>query len=305
MRGGGALLDDLRGRVFALGGAVRPPRIGVEVELIPVDAVTGVQVPVSAQAGRCTLPLLRRHGALRGWVEGPSEYGPPQWEVPGVGIVSYEPGGQIELGAFPCASAATLLAGLRGTVLPLRDALGEAGIDLLSVGVEPRHPLATVPLQLPGERYRRLTAFLEAIGTGGVRMMRQTAAIQVSVEFGLEPLLAWRVLNAMAPHTIAIFASSPLYCGVPTGDRSFRAAIWRELGGGRTGIFPCEHPVEEYLRMAVAAPYILSGAEPVPGAPEGGLAPFAWWMAEGRAGLTEWRAHLTTLFPEVRPRGFG
>lgn len=294
----GALLDDLRRRVFRIGRPPAAPRIGAEVELIPVSAATGLQVPIAAPEGPATLPLLRLHAARHGWVEGPPAYGAPRWELPGAGIVSYEPGGQVELSALPCRSAGTLLGILRDTVLPLREWLGDAGIELLSAGIEPRHPLSTVPLQLPGARYRALTEFLEAIGTGGVRMMRQTAAMQVSVELGPEPLLAWRVLNAMAPHVVAVFAASPLYEGRFTGHRSYRAAVWRALDGGRSGIFPCERPLEEYLRFALAAPVIL------PGGREAGFPPFERWIAERRTGEDAWRAHLSTLFPEVRPRGF-
>jgi glutamate--cysteine ligase len=185
---------------------------------------------------------------------------------------------------------------LRETVLPLRAFLREEGIELLSVGVEPRQPLSTVGLQLPGERYRRLDAFLRRIGTGGERMMRQTAAVQVSVDWGPRPALAWRVLNAMAPVVVAAFASSPAYAGEPTGHRSTRAAIWRALDGGRTGLFPGDRPAEEYLRFALDAPAILLG-------PAGCGRPFAAWLDDG-ATLQDWHAHLTTLFPEVRPRGF-
>lgn len=298
MAGADALREDLRRRVFRLAAPAARPRIGAEVELIPVAADTGLQVPVTAVRGPSTLPVLRRHAALHGWAEAPSPYGAPQWEVPGAGILSFEPGGQVELSALPRLTAASLLHALRRTVLPLRASFREAGILLLSEGIEPRHPLATVALQLPGARYRRLTDFLESAGTGGVRMMRQTASMQIGVELGPEPLLAWRVLNAMAPHVVAIFASSPLYEGRPTGHRSFRAAVWRALDGGRTGLFPCERPVDEYLRFALAAPVILPTAQPA------GYPPFEQWMASGGGGMEAWRAHLTTLFPEVRPRGF-
>lgn len=290
------LLHDLRHRAFAA-APLAPPRLGAEVELIPVAAGGGAQVPIAApEGGLATLPLLRAHGARRGWIEAPSPHGVPQWVVPGAGTVSYEPGGQIELSALPSPSAGTLVRRLRDTVLPLTAALRDHGIELLSVGVEPRHPLERVPQQLPGERYARLAAFLDAIGTGGGRMMRQTAAMQVSVDWGPSPHLAWRVLNAMAPVVVAAFASSPAYAGEPTGHRSTRAAIWRALDGGRTGLFPGDHPEEEYLRFALAAPAILLG-------PAGCARPFAAWLEDG-ATLDDWHAHLSTLFPEVRPRGF-
>ena len=291
------LLQDLRTHAFAIGRAPGRPRIGAEVELIPVSLETGAQVPVVSQDGLSTLPLLRRFGARHGWREDPSPYGVPQWTLPDGGVISYEPGGQIELSAAASATATELIASLRGTVLPLTDAARDAGIGLLSVGVEPRNPLRGVDLQLPGSRYVRLTNFLRDIGTGGERMMRQTAAMQVSLDFGPEPLFTWRVLNAMAPYVTAIFASSPLYAGGPTGYRSYRARIWRELDGGRTGCFDCADPVAEYLDFALAAPALLLG--------DGTRwRPFAEWNAEGCAGPDEWRSHLTTLFPEVRPKGF-
>ena len=291
------LLQDLRSHAFALDRPPGPLRIGAEVELIPVSLETGAQVPIVSEDGLSTLPLLRRFGRRHGWTEQPSAYGVPQWTLPDGGTISYEPGGQVELSAAAFPTATALIRNLRATVLPLTDFARDAGIGLLSVGVEPRNGLEDVDLQLPGTRYVRLTRFLAGIGTGGERMMRQTAAMQVSVDFGAEPLLAWRVMNAMAPYVTALFASSPVYRGEPTGHRSYRARIWRELDGGRTGIFPCADPVAEYLDFALAAPAILLG--------DGARwRPFAEWNAEGCTGPDEWRAHLTTLFPEVRPKGF-
>lgn len=291
------LLDDLRTHAFALGRAPGPPRIGAEVELIPVSIDTGAQVPIVAADGPSTLPLLRGFGGRHGWTEQASPYGVPQFELPDGGIVSYEPGGQIELSAAAFPSATALVRALRGTVLPLMDAARDVGVELLCAGVEPRNGIESVPMQLPGRRYVRQTRFMETIGTGGTRMMRQTAAMQVSVDFGAEPLAAWRVLNAIAPYVTAIFANSPVYRGEPTGHRSYRARIWRELDGGRTGCFACDDPVGEYLDFALAAPALLLGDDER-------FRPFAEWNAHGCATPDDWRGHLTTLFPEVRPKGF-
>ncbi len=291
------LLHDLRVHAFGVGRAPEPPRIGAEVELIPVSLETGAQVPIVSAEGPSTLPLLRRFGSRIGWTEQASPYGMPQFTTADGGTISYEPGGQVELSAPAFPTATALIRSLRATVVPLVDFARGEGIELLSVGVEPRNGLEDVDLQLPGARYVRLTEFLRSVGTGGERMMRQTAALQVSLDFGAEPLAAWRVMNALAPYVTAIFANSPVYRGEATGHRSWRAHIWRELDGGRTGCFDCADPVEEYLDFALAAPAILlGGGEP--------WRPFAAWNAEGRVGLEEWRAHLTTLFPEVRPKGF-
>jgi glutamate--cysteine ligase len=269
--------------------------VGAEVEMIPVDAETRRPVPITAEEGPSTLPLLRRFGAERCWREEATPYGAPRWILPDGGCVSYEPGGQIELSAAPARSASDLLRSLRAVVPALRAAARDEGIDLLSLGIDPFNALEDTSLQLPGPRYARLTRFLESIGTGGVRMMRQTAAFQASLDWGPDPLARWRMLNAAAPYLTAIFANSPVYRGQDTGWRSFRARVWRELDGGRTGTFPCADPVGEYLRFALDAPALLPGGE------DGPWLPFRAWTG---ATADDWRAHLTTLFPEVRPKGF-
>jgi glutamate--cysteine ligase len=287
---------DLREHTFSLGPRVeRPPRIGAEVELIAVDADTRRPVPIVAEEGRSTLALLRRFGAERCWREEATPYGAPRWILPDGGCVSFEPGGQIELSTAPARSTSALLRSLRATVPALRAAARDEGIDLLASGIDPVNALEDVPPQLDGARYRRLGNFLEAIGTGGARMMRQTAAFQPSLDWGPDPLARWRLLNAAAPYLTALFAHSPVYQGEDTGWSSFRARIWRQLDGGRTGIFPCDDAVGEYLRFALDAPALLLGGETGPWLP---------FRHHADATLEDWRAHLTTLFPEVRPKGF-
>jgi glutamate--cysteine ligase len=265
------------------------------VELIPVAADTRRPVPIVAAEGPSTLPWLRRFGAERCWREEATGYGAPRWMLPDGGCVSFEPGGQIELSAAPAPSPSALLRSLRATVPVLRAFAREQGIELLSLGIDPVNGVEDTALQLPGERYRALTGFLESLGTGGVRMMRQTAAFQPSVDWGADPLARWRLLNAAAPYLTAIFAHSPVYGGRNSGWRSFRARVWRELDGGRTGVFACDDAVGEYLRFALDAPAILRGGA------EGPWLPFRDWRGATPDG---WRAHLTTLFPEVRPKGF-
>lgn len=297
-----ALRRHLETDVFRAGAApaAGPPRLGAEVELIAVDADTRAAAPIHpGPDGRpATLPLLRRFGAGRGWREEPSPYGVPRFVLPDGGVVSYEPGGQVELSAAASRSVDALVHALRATVLPLRRAAREEGIDLLSAGIDPVNTPDDIPLQLPGARYVRLTRFLESTGTGGTRMMRCTASFQASVDWGPDPLASWRFLNALAPCTVAVFAHSPVYRSRPAGHRSFRARVWRELDGGRTGLLPCGgDPVGEYLDFALRAPAILLGDGEE-------FRPFAEWSAAGRATQGDWAAHLSTLFPEVRPKGF-
>lgn len=291
------MLADLRARAFAPAAARHdaPPRIGAEAELIALDAATGLPCALH----RTLLPFLRRHGEREGWRERRSAKGTPLFALPDGGTISFEPGGQVEYGSPPCASASALLARLRAVLAPLCRAAGDAGIALLAVGIDPVNPVRDAPLQLEAERYTMMARYLATIGEAGARMMRQTAALQVSLDLGPEPARRWRVLNAMAPYLTAIFANSAIHAGVPTGCASWRAHGWRLLDPTRTGIPPCDgDPAEGYLDFALGARAMMR-----PGL-DGAYEPFGALVARGDTSPDDWEEHLTTLFPEVRPRGW-
>jgi glutamate--cysteine ligase len=181
-------------------------------------------------------------------------------------------------------------------VLPLRAAAANEGIELLAVGLDPSNAAEAAPLLLHTPRYTRMADYLAAIGPAGARMMRQTAAFQVSLDLDDEPALRWTVLNAAAPYLVAIFANSPMYEGATTGCRSTRAEVWRTLDPARTGLaWGEDDPIGHYCDFALRAPAILL--------PELDGRPFGEWLRHARPTLEEWRDHLSTLFPEVRPRG--
>ncbi|MGH7657875.1 MAG: glutamate-cysteine ligase family protein, partial [Gemmatimonadales bacterium] len=180
----------------------------------------------------------------------------------------------------------------------LKAARSDAGLEILGQGIDPVNPVERVPLQFDAPRYRRMAAHFERLGPHGARMMRQTASLHVNVDFGASPLRTWRFLNAAAPYLTAIFANSSRYAGDVTGHQSYRALVWRELDPLRTGQFPCLDPVEEYLDFALEAPAFLLGREGDPAEPFR-----AWWNRMG-ATFADWHEHLTTLFPDVRPRGY-
>jgi glutamate--cysteine ligase len=293
------LVAELRARAFGMGlGAPRPRRIGAKVELIPVQAESRAVVPIVAEEGPATLPFLRRFGARRGWEEEPTAYGVPRFRLPGGGAVAWEPGGQIALSTPPFRTATALLAALRATVLPLREAAREEGMELLSAGIDPHNPVEEVPLRLHGTRYTRMAEHFARLGPGGARVMRQAASFQLNLDWEDTPVLRWRVLNAATPYLTALFAHSPVYEGAPTGHRSFRAHAWRTLDPARTGTFRCVgDPAREYLAFALSTPALLKCT------PAGERLPAAEWIARGDFTAGEWQAHLSTLFPEVRPRG--
>jgi gamma-glutamylcysteine synthetase len=226
----------------------RTARIGVEQELLAVDARTGGTVAVdrvrSAAAGAAYAPYL-----------------------------GFEPGGQVEL-SLPCAAGPDELGRqLQSAMNQLQADCGAAGIGLHAVPVDPR-PLELLPLQLTSPRYVAMQRHFDTVGPAGRRMMRATASTQVCLDWwpGREGLEQWRVLNLAGPLLAAAFARS----SGPEG----RLTTWLAVDPSRTAfddrLLRGDDPVAAYADWAAGATVFVDGG------PE---------------------AHLTTLFPPVRPRG--
>jgi glutamate--cysteine ligase len=288
-----ALRDAIHAESFAPGPPTR--RVGAEVELLVLDGATGV--PLALVSGRRPLvPMLRTYAARKGWRETPGYGRVPKFVLPGQGIISFEPGGQLEISTDPCETVTELVTRLQAIIRPLRLALHDQGVRVESVGIDPVNDARDIPLQLLVDRYETMTRYFDRRGPFGVRMMRQTAAIQVSLDRGVLPAERWRMLNDLTPYVIAMFANSPHYRGDETGHRSYRAHCWRMLDPTRTGAaVPNEDPAAEYARFALAASDMVRSAD-------GPNVPFAEREIDDPRN-TAWQTHLTTLFPEVRPRG--
>jgi glutamate--cysteine ligase len=277
-------------------------RIGAEVELIPVFAGTGAPCPLERSAAGdqwCTLDIVRDFGVRRGWVEQRSAKGAPYFALPAGGMLTFEPGGQLELCAPPCDGASELISSLREVLSPLCSAACDRGVELLTLGIDPYNEVAAVPQQLSSERYNRMAVYFNTRGPNGVRMMRQTAATQISVDAGSDPEARWRLLCDLAPSLTAIFANSRYYAGRDSGYQSFRARCWRTLDPSRTGVpHPELEPGEAYARFALDAIDMMRVRD------DGSYASFADWAEPGDGDDASWELHLSTLFPEVRPRGY-
>jgi glutamate--cysteine ligase len=270
--------------------------VGAELEMIPVYRSTGERV--LAQSGHPSgSEFIASLAAEFGWRE---EETPPDascWSFPD-GRISFEPGGQIEFSSTVFEGASDLLASMEKWTRILSQRADRAGLELKTVGIEERAPLEAVPLQLHRRRYTEMTRYFDSISEFGVVMMRQTASLQINVDRGASPLDRWRLLNRLAPYMVAIFANSPRYAGADTGHKSYRAHVWRMLDPRRTGIvFDERDPAEAYLDFALDAPVILSENN-------GGYPTFRELVAANSATKELWDVHLTTLFPEIRPRDY-
>jgi len=270
--------------------------IGAELEMIPSIRKTGERV--LAQEGRpCSADFLRKFAGESGWTEERMGQDPSCWTSP-AGRITFEPGGQIELSSSVYPSANELLQSMEKWIALLQEHAQAEGVELKTLGIEDRVPIERVPPQLHRDRYVKMTHYFESIGPYGVLMMRQTASLQINVDRGPRPAERWRLLNALVPFLVAIFANSPRYAGMETNHKTYRANVWRLLDPQRTGVrYDPADPAECYLQFALDAPMIL-------GNESNHFPTFRQVLDDRRADKEKWETHLSTLFPEIRPRNY-
>lgn len=263
-----------------------PGLVGVELELIPVRAGACPPEPVGKTA-----------------IEEALAYDPT---LVSDASITFEPGGQVELSPSPSATVVDLFGNIEHLVGRLRRCVARSGIVMVSTGTNMWHSNEILGLQTDRPRYRAMQAHFDHIGPYGRKMMRQTAALQVCLDFGEDDMAGarWLLANLAGPALTAAFANSAVLEGAATGLRSTRSAIWQGIDPSRTG-FGGEQigsdPVEAYSSFALAAEAIPLPREDAETLPI--RVPFGdWWTLDGvRPDGDDLAHHLTTLFPPVRP----
>lgn len=309
-------LADLREVVSAaltvLPGASGPPggpgAVGLEVEqfLLRLD---GPGRPVGRLGVDELTALLDDHPALD--AEPPSATALTGWRVAGGGRLLPEPGGQLEYAGPPHATAAAALADADAVLRDMATFAASRGVALVSAGLDPFTPTAAVAQGITCPRYPTMHTYLARRSPHGHVMMTGTASVQVNLDLGDDPDLGarrWATAMATAPLATAAFACSP-----SPGAASGRSVVWQWTDPTRTGIPAAfvageDDPVAVTTRLAWDADVLLvhRGATAHPGEP--GLS-FGRWAVEGHPDhghptRTDAAYHLSTLFPEVRARGF-
>jgi glutamate--cysteine ligase len=292
------LLEDVRERLFAPTRSRTPRAIGLELELIPIHESTRTRALATNDERVSTSDVLSRLGVREGWHEQSNEADPPSWRLEDGTRISFEPGGQIEISTSPHATASSVIDSTQSLVAVLRETMGQESIELIARGVDPYNDIDAVPLQLHRARYANMTRYFDSIGPSGVQMMRQTAALQINLERGEDPRTRWRLLNTLSPIIVALFANSRNYARRSTGWASYRAQLWRTLDRSRTGIaYDESRHAERYLEFALDA-IAMRGGDGVP------YRRFREWVPDSSVNIDDWLFHLSTLFPEVRPKKF-
>ncbi len=265
-----------------------PGQVGVEIERVLHD-VDDPRLPV---------PVARVRDALAGTA------------LPGGGLVTIEPGGQVELSTACAPDLPHLLGSTRRDLRAIDHRLAAHGLRPSPTALDVlRPPVRT--LQAP--RYAAMERHFDRRGGSGRTMMCSTASLQVCLDAGTagtgtgSAVDRWRRLHDLTPVLVALFANSP--CADPSGVRwrSGRQRCWLGIEPGRAAApEPTSDPAAAWARYALDASLLCLPGDGDRWDAPAGLTMRAWLRGHGPrpATLEDLDYHLTTLFPPIRPRGF-
>jgi len=281
-------------------------RIGTEYEKLAVYA-DGRAVPYSGPAG--IEVLLRRLSDRYGW-ELVTEKGHVVALRRGQASITLEPGGQVELSGEPWSTVHDAAREFRRHVEEILGVGKDLGIYFLGLGMQPFSRLDDIEW-VPKRRYEIMAPYMSRVGSLGHRMMKQTATVQVNLDFGSEAdaMAKMRVAMGLVPLVAAMYANSPLSDGDLNGYMSYRGHVWTDTDPDRSGllgfVFSERAGFADYVEYALDVPmyFIVRDAWI-----DMTAYTFREFLEKGhgghRATMADWNTHLTTLFPEVRMKQF-
>jgi len=278
--------------------------VGVEYERFGVFRDSGSPLPytgpVSVEA------VLRELVEDFGWT--PVEEEGHLIEVSRRGArLTLEPGGQVELSGGVHGGIAAVQAEMAEFLQDMESLRNASRIAWLGVGLHPLAGLDDLPW-IPKKRYAIMRDYLPRRGRRAHIMMKQTASIQINLDFSNEADAIDKMRTAMGltPLVTALFANSPLLEGRLNGMMSYRGWAWRDTDPDRCGLLPFffkdGFSFRDYLEYALDVPMFFVVHEG-DWKPAGGMT-FRKFIRRGfekrPPTVADFELHLSTLFPEVR-----
>ena len=279
--------------------------IGVEWEKLGVYRDTGQAIAYGGPRGvKAIFSALSKE---YGWEPILASDGQPIALKRGASSITLEPGGQIELSG---QKAFHLDQNARELFLHLKEVKEVSqplGIAWLGLGAQP-FSVADDIEWVPKDRYTVMREKLAGKGALTYAMMKETASVQISLDYLSEDdaVEKLRLAMALAPILTALFANAPLEKGRITRFYSRRANIWRHTAPERSGIiwkiFERSFTLDDYVEYALNVPLLFLQRNGQWLGTDG--IRFKDYIQKGWHGFTaepeDWDLHLTSIFTEAR-----
>lgn len=291
-------------------GIKRPSDLaaGIEWEKIGIHANTGRAIGYSGPAGvEAIFGALIEKG---GWRPELQNGRPIALHKDGASI-TLEPGGQIELSGRAYTRLADNEREIRAHLIEIRLISEPMGIAWLGIGAQPISRASEIEW-VPKERYGVMRELLAERGELTYSMMKETASIQVSLDYTSEAdaMEKFRLALRLTPMLTAIFPNSPVEGGRKSPFLSRRSHIWSKTAPERAGIPAAllneKAGFRDYVEFALDVPMLFLKRNGHWLAVRGRT--FRQFLEKGYEGfdatLEDWELHLTGIFTEARLKSY-
>lgn len=184
------------------------------------------------------------------------------------GSYSLEPGGQIEWSSLPYKSLIDLSRAQKNHKENLNKALNQNNLKAISYGVDPSFSADDIEL-ISDLKYQLMNKNMIKNGTMGKWMMRNTASVQINIDFESEKELEEIVFVAdcVNPISAFLFSNSPFMNGKKVKNRNIRNIIWENTDNSRCknlinhGIISPKNLIDQYIDYLGVVPGIFQIGE--------------------------------------------
>ncbi|WP_203913644.1 glutamate-cysteine ligase family protein [Rhizocola hellebori] len=285
-------------------GSPGPGRIGTEVELAPLDPVTGQVIGYGGARGLAAfLTLCAGEFDAKPLVERDSMVG---LALPDGSKISLENGGAVEFSSPPMprlSELTSLLGDALKRLAAIADELGFALVPGANLPFTKIQDIFWVP-NARGQILREHFAHQGPQSAYGPEVMALTTSTQATFDYDSPDDLMDKVraLSAVSTIAAALFVNSPLAGGKPTGYLSERMRYWAAIDPERTGPLPAgldpHSTLDDLIAWAVKVPMLYSKSPD--GHAQSVHRPFS--ELAGQASEEDWFAHLSQIWTDVRVR---
>ena len=167
--------------------------------------------------------------------------------------ITLEPGNQIELSGAKLNNIHEACAESQDYLFELKQVAKKLDIKIVSAGFDPISKLDEIPNN-PKQRYELMTKDMPQGGQLSLDMMYRTCGTQLNIDYNSEEdfVKKFKVVNALVPISIALFANSSVVEKLNSGYLSYRSKVWQNTSrGGLPSIFFEDMNFEKYADFII------------------------------------------------------
>ncbi len=229
--------------------------------------------------------------------------------------ISLEPGGQFELSGNIVKTIHHSCVETNKHLEQMLDVTAKLGLGMLGSGFHPTASRADINW-MPKGRYKIMREYMPKVGNLGLDMMLRTCTIQTNLDYRDEKDMRRKFKTSLAlqPVATALFANSPIRDGRLTNIQSNRALVWTDTDPDRCGVPACvfepNFGYERWVDYVLDVPmyFIHRNGEYLNVAGKS----FRRFLSSDykneffgcTASMSDFEDHITTLFPDVRLKGY-